>query len=121
MSEAEKPRGGGIMNEVRTTVGQTGGEVAGKGARSEAVWAAAPAQPGCCKTGNLWPWLKATFAIVPELLLTVAAEIRALLHEALLWSASVGLLCSHVLSILSFCSLVFPPCIFSMRDSTSGE
>lgn len=70
---------------------------------------------------DLWPWLKLTFAITQELLLTVAAEIRTLLHDALLWSASVGLLCFHVLSILSFCSLVFPPYIFSMRDSTSGE
>lgn len=95
--------------------------MAGKETRSEAVWATAQAQPGCCRTGNLWPWLQVTLAILPELLLAVAAEIRALLHGALLWSASVGLLCSHVLSILSFCSLVFPPCIFSMRDSTSGE
>lgn len=70
------------------------------------------------KNVSLWPWLKVTFAISA---FTVVAEIHTLLHGALLWSASVGLLCFHVLSILSFCSLVFPPYIFSMRDSTSGE
>lgn len=81
----------------------------------------ARSKQGCCQEGNPWPQLRVTFAVGLEVLLPVAAEIPPLLHDALLCSASVGLWCVHVLSLLSFCSLVLPPCIFSMRDSTSAE
>lgn len=103
-------RGSGFKNKIQTKVGPA---VADKGCEQMPQPDLAAAKPWLCHQPR--------GAFGSLLLLPVAAELHSLLHDALLCSASVGLLCFHVLSILSFCSLVFPPYIFSMRDSTSGE